>query len=265
MTQSTNILQELKELKSSLAGISSQNIYSVPDGYFEGLTRQVLDRIKAIEAKDPLQELNYLSPLLNNVSRQMPYSIPVDYFQRLEEKLMQSVRERSDYQTAREELEALSPLLSGLKKQMPYSIPQDYFENLNEGAGVVAKNNSETKVVSISNRKWFRYAAAAVITGVVALAGFLFINNKLNNDPAKSFAKFEKKLDKEIKKTSDKELKEFVQQFTDAGLTGEEKAQTNAKEEMKDLLKDVSDTELKKFLEETADPDAPDNETMPVN
>ena len=260
MAQSNNILQELKELKSSLADITSKNIYSIPDGYFEGLASQVLNRIKAIEATNPSEELDHLSPALNDTSRQMPYSVPLGYFQGLEEKLMQSVRERSDYQTAKEELENLSPLLSGLNKQMPYTIPQGYFENLHQEVKVNTK--SETKVVSIYDRKLFRYAAAAIVVGVVALAGFLVINNKINND---SFAIFEKKIDKEIKKTSDKELKEFVQQFTDAGLTGEEKVQTNPKEEAKDLLKDIPVTELKKFLEETADPDISDDETMPIN
>jgi len=263
MTQNANILQELKDLNSPLADIESQNIYSVPVGYFEGLINQVINRIKAIEAKNSAEELSYLSPMLNGISRQMPYSLPIGYFQGLEEKLMQSIRESSDYQTADEELEALSPLLSGLKKQMPYTVPQGYFEDLH--TEVTNKANANPKVISISSRKWYRYAAAAVIVGIVALAGFLFVNNKFNNDPKIAFKKFEKNLDKEIKKTSDRELNEFVQQFTDAGLTLEEKVQINTKEEAKELLKDVPDTELKKFLEETADPDVLDDETLPIN
>jgi hypothetical protein len=264
MKHSNNILQELNELGSTLTNIDTQNVYIVPDGYFENLSSKVLNRIKALEAKNTAEELDYLSPVLNSISRQMPYAVPAGYFEELEERLMQSVRERSDYQTVKEEIESLSPILSGLNKKMPYSIPQDYFENL-KAVSINTNTQSKAKVVSMVSRKRFHYAAAAIIVGVIALTGFLFINNKINNDPAKSFAKFEKKLDKEIKKTSDKELKEFVQQFTDAGLTGEEKVQTNPKEEAKDLLKDVPDTELKKFLEETADPDVLDDETMPVD
>ena len=263
MTQKDNILQELRELESTLADIAPQNAYSVPGGYFETLVETVMIRIKALEAENSSEELAYLSPLLNRISKNMPYSIPVGYFEGLEEKLMQSVRQRSDYQTVNEELETLSPLLNGLNKQMPYSIPQDYFQNLNT-ISAITDSKPKTKIVSIGTRKWLRYAAAAVVMGIVLLAGFLLINNK-GNDSTKSFAKFEKKLDKEIKKTSDKELTEFVQQFTDAGLTGEEKVQTNPKEEAKDLLKDVPDKELKNFLEETADPDISDSDDMPVN
>lgn len=260
MNQSNNILQELNELGSTLTNIDTQNVYTVPDGYFDTLPNLVLNRIKALKAKNVSEELDYLSPVLNSVSKQMPYAVPAGYFDGLEERLMQTVREENDYQTAKEEIESLSPLLSGLSKKMPYSVPQDYFQNLR-----AVNSRSEAKVISMVSRKRFHYAAAAIIIGIIALGSFLFINNKPTNDPVKSFAKFEKTLDKEIKKTSDKELKEFVKQFTDAGLTGEEKAQVHPKEETKDFLKDVPDTELKTFLEETGDPDISDNETMPVN
>ena len=37
---------------------------------------------------------------------------------------------------------------------------------------------STAKVVSMGgNRKWFRYAAAAVVTGVIAILGFLYLSN----------------------------------------------------------------------------------------
>ena len=105
----------------------------VPDGYFEGLSELMLNRIKAMNAANAKDELNYLSPVLNNISKEMPYSVPVGYFNNLEEKLMHGVRESEDYLSAKEELESISPLLSGLKKEMPYSVPQQYFENLSPG------------------------------------------------------------------------------------------------------------------------------------
>jgi hypothetical protein len=218
-----------------------------------------MNRIKLLEAENIGEELKLLSPMLASVSKEMPYSVPAGYFDGLEEKLMQSVREGSDYQTAEEEINTLSPLLGGLNKQMPYSLPQNYFETLAGDIGSKLNNKTETKVVSISNRKWLRYAAAAVVTGVIALAGFFYLNTKFNSDPSRSFAKFEKKLNKEIKKTSDKELNEFIQS---TGLDGTEKVQINPKEEVKDMLKDVPDTELKKFLEEIADPESDDDELI---
>jgi hypothetical protein len=269
MTQNSNILQELIELKSTLASKAPQNVYEVPTGYFEGLANLVLNRIKALEANDASEELSYLSPVLSRFSKEMPYSTPAGYFEELEDRLMQGVLEDSGYlqkvQSAKEELESISPLLSGLNKQMPYSVPLDYFETLSlkpqtrkEDTPAKVIPITARKVVSITHRKWFRFAAAAMITGIIALAGLLYFNNR-KTDPVKSFAKFEKKLDKEIKNTSDTELSQFVQQFTIAGLNGEERAYNDPKMEPKELLKDVPESELKEFLQETADPDLDDD------
>jgi hypothetical protein len=109
MAQKDNILQELIELKSSLATITPRYVYTVPPGYFEGLAAQVLNRIKAMEAADAVKELSYLSPALGGMSRQMPYAVPQGYFDTLAENILQSVSNSSDQLTAKEELESLSP------------------------------------------------------------------------------------------------------------------------------------------------------------
>jgi hypothetical protein len=241
-----NILQELQELQSMLAATVPQSTYSVPVGYFEGLAEQVLNRIKTLEADNAADELNVVAPTLANLSKAMPYKVPQEYFAGLPEKMLRLVQE-NNLQSAKEELESISPLLSGLKKEMPFSVPQGYFETTLQSPA-----KPEIKVVSISSRKWFRYAAAAVVVGIIATAGYLYLNQS-GGITARSLAKFEKTLNKEIKKTSDKELDEFLQQFSDAGLTGEEKVTTTIDKEVKELLKDVSETELKEFLEETSE------------
>ncbi len=241
MAQNNNILQELNELNSSLAGITPGNIYTVPVGYFDGLVAQTLNRIKAMEATNVAEELSYLSPLLNNISRQMPYAVPANYFENI---VLPSV-----HQTAGEELESISPLLSSLKKDMPYEVPAGYFENLSPG---IRKENEPAKIVSITHRNWFKYAAAAMITGVIALAAFFVV--KKNDVGHMPLAKFEKKLNKEIHKMSDTELADFLE-TTEATMNGQENATTNKNDEIKELLKDVPESELKEFIEETSDLD----------
>ena len=250
MTQNSNILQELKELESSLAGLAAQNIYSVPDGYFEGLAGQVLNRIKAMEAANAAEELGYLSPILSNISKQMPYAVPAGYFKGLEEQLMQTVRNSNDYlrkesfgQTATEELETLSPLLSSLKKEMPYSVPQGYFETLAAEINTQA-NKTETKVVSFGSRKWFRYAAAAAVVGVIATLSFMLINQDKVTADKDSYAWVKKN----IKKVSTEKIEEFIQ------LTDEDKsvASIDTKiEDVKELVKDVPENEIQSLLNDT--------------
>lgn len=95
MAQNNNILQELRELESSLAGMAVQNTYSVPEGYFEGLAAQVLNRVKAMEATTATEELHLLSPAVSALSKQIPYTAPVGYFEALPENTIQLIREIS--------------------------------------------------------------------------------------------------------------------------------------------------------------------------
>lgn len=255
MTQKENILQELNELKSTLATVTPQNVYTVPVGYFDGLAAEALSRIKAMEAKNAIEELRYLSPLLSTISRQMPNAVPAGYFEGLAEKLMEMVRESNDHQTAKEELETLSPLLSGLKKTMPYSVPQGYFESLAE-----KRNKPAAKVVSITHRSWFRYAAAAVITGIVVLAGFIYFNSRNSLDPVEQPYAWVKK---SIKKVDKADIDAFVK-LADEELNNQAAvASIPVKpEEIKELLKDVSDKEIQDFLEETTVTESSDEAMM---
>jgi len=251
MTRNTNILNELNELNSSLVNISTQNVYMVPVGYFDELAVIVLNRIKAMNAENAVEELGHLSPTLSNISKQTPYTVPAGYFDSLAETALHSVREGSDYQTAKEEIETLSPLLSGLKKQMsartshsdgPYSVPQGYFESI-----VEKPSKPSVKVVSITHRSWFKYAAAAVVVGIIALFG-ISINSKKSNDPIAG-------VQRDFKKMDDAQKDELID-FLNAGMSGKETAQINTdnkSQEIKTLLQDISDEELKDFQEQTED------------
>ena len=248
MSQKDNILQELNELKSNLGAIDSKKLYSVPVGYFDELASQVLNRIKAIEAATSKEELNYLSPTLNNFTRQLPFSVPQGYFEALNENLIQNVIKNNLVQTPKEELENLSPLLSSLNKEMPFAVPKGYFEGLSSPTNP-NKNKQATKIFSITNRKWFRYAAAAVVIGIVTLTGFLLLGDE-KEPGVKALAK----LSRDIKKM-DETQKDNLMDFVDAGMSGQETAQANpaTNSEVKKLLQGISEEELTDFQEQTED------------
>lgn len=254
MTNKENILQELNELNSTLATFTPQNIYTVPEGYFDGLITEVLNRIKALEAINAKEELNYLSPSLNKISRDLPYTVPAGYFEGLAENTLKLVYESNDFQSAKEELETLSPLLSGLSKKMPYAVPQGYFENLGK-----KENKPAAKVVSITHRSWFKYTAAAVVTGFIVLAGFLFFDSPKSVDPVEQPYAWVKK---NIKKVDKADIDEFVK-LADEELFNQSAIATGSVKsaEIKDLMKDVSDKEIKEFLEFAPEIET-DDETM---
>src|ERR1051326_536746 len=230
----TDIIQELRDLGSSLASAAKSNVYSAPSGYFSNFADQV-------------QQLLWLRSL----PKENPYRVPAGYFEGLEEKIMQSIRSHPDYQTSKEELESISPLLSSLNKRPVYSVPQGYFENSNFGE---VKENATSKVVSISNRKWFKYAAAATVTGLIAISALMVFNKPKRSDIAGKapLAKFEK----EVKTIKDVKSTENLIDFMDAGLNEKELAsnrRTVKAEDVQQLLQDVSTAELKEFTEQSSD------------
>lgn len=241
MTNRNTILNELTGLGPTLAGHNPQNIYTVPDGYFEGLANQILNRIKALEATDVKAEIGYLSPMLSVVSKEMPYSVPVGYFGNLDETILQRIREHADYQTSEEEIESLSPMLSGLRNKNPFSVPAGYFENLRSGV-----EKHETKVISITRRKWFRLAVAAVIIGVIIIGGILFFNSGKvdpNKNPEEWIAKNVKK------KVSTEKIDEFVALAKeDDSMKPVDQNISEKTDEIKELMKDVPEKDITEFL-----------------
>jgi len=242
MTNRNDILNELKELGSNLTVNPLENIYSVPQGYFEGFASQVLARIKAMEAADAKEELGHLSPYLSGLSKTNPYRVPAGYFEGLEERLKSVVHVTSDFINADEELETLSPLLQRLKKENPYNVPQGYFENFS--APVV----KQTKVVSIASRTWFRMAAAAVMIGIVAITGVLVLNQSkvsIDKDPHAW-------VEKNMKKVSTEKIDEFIKMAEkETNFDGTVVSITSKPEDIKELVKDIPENELQDFLKDT--------------
>ncbi|MBC7948774.1 MAG: hypothetical protein H7Y42_12875 [Chitinophagaceae bacterium] len=244
MTQRDSILQELSELQSSLSAATIQPVYTVPEGYFDGLAEQVVRRIKALEATNAADELRALSPLLYSIDRVMPYSIPTGFFESIEPT---AALQASDIQTPEEELAGLSPLLSGLNKAMPYSVPEGYFQDVKPVPH--AEGKPVTKVISLSKRGWLRYAAAAIVTSVIALSGFLIISKGNAIDPnEKPYAWVEKNL----KKVNTDAIDEFAA-LADNGSMASVDTKTALKEsnEVKDLIKDIPVDDIQEFLLET--------------
>jgi len=254
MTNRNTILNELAELGNVLANHDPQNIYAIPAGYFEGLASQILNRIKALEANNAKKELSLLSPLLSNVSKEVPYSVPAGFFQNLSEDVLKKISEHEDYlrkesfgQTSEEEIETLSPLLSSLKNKNPYSTPAGYFEKLE--TGVVRKDSfgekKETKVISITKRRWYRLAVAAVVIGIVAISGLTIFRSKQVDPNKNPQAWIEKNVDKKVSKDK---IDEFVKLAEDESINVAYEKDDVKLAEIKELMKDVPEKEIEDFL-----------------
>lgn len=238
MAEKNDISQELGQLNSSLVNTSRENVYAVPTNYFTDLPGYMLRRVKAYDANATV-ELRHLSPLLAGISKVAPYSVPAGYFDTLD--IAATVAEGA---TAAHELAELSPLLSGLKKENPYSVPSGYFNEVK----VPEAAKPAARVIAMGGRKIFRYAAAAVVTALVVISGFVFFgNNKI--DPAeRSYAWVEKNLTK----VSTDDIDEFAELTEYGAIAMAESKSTSAElNEIRELVRDVPESELQEFVEET--------------
>jgi len=231
MSERTNILQELKELQSSLTpGLVPG--YQVPESFFENFPALMLGRVKALEAADAREDIETLSPLLSSISRKAPYSVPGGYFQELGSRMPKD-----------EAPEELPAMLAGLKDKPTFAMPAGYFENLPEQI-LTKANGQKAPVVSITKRSWFRYAAAAVVIAFVAIFGIVYQNQNSVDPETRSYAWVEKNM----KKVSTDEINRFVEL---ASQESNDLARIEGNDDISNLLKDVSDKEIQDFLNET--------------
>lgn len=246
MEQKQTIVAELLELNSSLRpGISPD--WQVPAGYFDSLAENLLHRVKAMKISSVKDELNELSPLLAQLDRRSPYLVPAGYFEELDPSFVWM----DDELTARDEIGQFSPLLAGLQQQNPLSAPADYFNTLKQEAPV---KETPVKSISLFRKSWFRYAAAAVIIGLVATTALIFSGGRTAIDPnEKSYAWVEKNM----KKVGTETINEFVELTSSSQVV----AQAEPSAEIKKLMQDVSETDIEQFLDDTAgeEPDSDDD------
>lgn len=247
MQQSATILQELQELNSSLAPDAPGRGYQVPAGYFDNLAANILQRVKALEARTAAEELMHLSPLLAGISKELPYTIPADYFASLDPAFV-----FYEEMSATDELEQLSPLLGGLAKKAPFQVPEGYFEK----PLPLVESDQPAPVIRMARGRWFKYAVAASVTAIVALSAFLWLNQKsipgANKQP---YAWVEKNM----KKVSTDDISRFVEL---AEETTPDVVKVGATADISSLLKNVSDKEIQDFLKDVPADEADEDDIL---
>lgn len=164
MENTTDILNELKELSPALAALEKINVFTVPAGFFDHLSADIL---MGIENEYGLNK--------NTVTDAA--AVPEGYFESLSGTILNKIK-ALETEDAATEIRALSPMLYSIQNENVFEVPHGYFENLSDG--ILDKVKPEAKVVKLSGRSrtFFKYAVAAVFTGVMALGVFKFTQNQ---------------------------------------------------------------------------------------
>ena len=170
-------------LSPILLNLRSENVFNIPIGYFDNLSDSILTRVKEIYAETPEEELRNLSSLLYSLKGENVFTIPAGYFNNLSDTILAKA-DAINSESTEEELRHLSPLLYSLKGENVFTVPAGYFESLAEN--VTEKLiPASAKVVTMKKRtSWLKYAAAAIVTGIITVTSFQLFKRSPHNSLA---------------------------------------------------------------------------------
>lgn len=173
---SDDILASLNEqFPGSIRSISTEKTNDVPAGYFDSLADNILNKIK-MQAKEEsaADELRALSPMLYSVQGENVFEVPYNYFNNLPAITLNRINNAS----VADELKIISPVLYGIQNKNVFEVPQGYFETLADEIKEKVQPQ-EAKVITMPkrNRAFLKYAAAAVFTGIITFGVFKLTNH----------------------------------------------------------------------------------------
>ena len=215
-TISHTVMVCLQEDSFDLNTSNAQNRNDVPTGYFDKLAASVLDKIKANGAAS--EEIKYLSPLLFDLQKRQVFQLPTGYFENLHELIVEKI-DIVNTATASNEI---SPLLQELKDKNVFELPEGYFNGLADTIIKKIQQPPTGKVVSINKRSsWIKYAVAAMMTGIVALGLYKYIDKPGGSGITDANSTAVATLDAAIKKgtsMSDQQFNETLGNLTETDI-----------------------------------------------
>ncbi len=163
MEKSIEILNELRTISPFLAKMEKLNVFSVPEGYFVNLDEKIATTVfLQVDKKDNFQK------------------VPEGYFDSLSSKILSRIQKEEE--NPDKEISSISPALHYLKEEEVFSVPEGYFDELSDR--ILNKIKSQNaKVVSFNSvKKWWKYAAAAVVAGIVTITSLQLFNSQNPKD-----------------------------------------------------------------------------------
>ena len=205
MNQSNEIIQELQDISPLLAQMQKVNVFEVPDRYFTGLAEKIATRV-LLNQNDIL-----------NFNKKSTQQVPEGYFDSLSEAILLKIK-KEESENNEEELERSFPVLYSLKNKNVFNVPQNYFEGVSHQIINKIQSHQPAKIISMKAR-WWKYAAAAIITGVVAIGSLQLFNSQKNSNPIPSYVessfqyKTPTQIDEGIASLSDDEIVKYLEKY----------------------------------------------------
>lgn len=199
-------------------------------------------------------ELSNTCPLLAGMSRRNVFAVPPGYFNGLADTIITRIKRTGLPANAiSRELETVAPLLNTISRRNIFTIAPGYFDQAVGVLPVVNAKKEKAKLFSLhGGEKWVRYAAAAVMTGVLVTGVFLYSNKEEKTPEYEKYTRID--VSSALDKVSDTELVNYLKNNERFAVSGEQAVAVN--QELPEAHKHISmysDAELKQYLNENAD------------
>jgi len=225
MKGNNTISTELEHISPTVANLGKDQVYSVPNGYFEGLAACILQKIRAEE--------------LLTKATSATYTVPDGYFEQLPQAILQQLH--ADSVTA--ELNEVAPVLNNISKAPVYTVPDGYFNQF--GVSVTAQSSGKVVRMTVV-RRWVSYAAAAVFAGV-AITGLVWLLLQ-NGSKQPTVA--------EIEKARSTNIPEVVNNIPEEAITAFLNTHTNTSDVAdNELNSNPNEVDFNQFIETATDED----------
>ncbi len=169
----------------------------VPEGYFENLSSAIINKIKEQQINTAANDTTTISALLQSVQRIKQFEVPDGYFENLSSNILNKINQEQA-NTSMEEIQSISPLLHSVRNVNVFEIPEGYFNKVPDNIFHLV-SITPAKLVSMPKFKSIlRYAAAAIVTGAMALGVYKYTEKPTftNPVPAVSFAAIDTTIEK---------------------------------------------------------------------
>jgi len=246
METTKDILNELESLSPLIAAMDKVNVFTVPAGYFDSLSYTVLaclsdkqnlvtDKSATINATVPegyfdqlagsilnkiksepsaKEEIASLSPILSGLQHQPVFEVPTGYFEQLSSEVKKSISNSS----SKDEIKELSTVLGSLQRVNVFETPKGYFENLSDSILKKVKTPSARIIHFQVRNSFLKYAAAAVITGVIAISAVRYLQPSQSvHTISTPLAMLDESIEKG-KTMNDQQFEETLQKLTAADI-----------------------------------------------
>jgi len=237
----TNRHEDWKDDAPNLAAMDVVNPFAVPDNYFENLKENISARVRIepilsqnkFEVPDgyfdTLEERIASATRLDKLREEMPsdgFNVPADYFDSLSENLQTRIA-----------------IEQAIEKGNEFTVPEDYFSQLEDTILAKTIGANEIKPEAKVRRLipgWFKYAAAACITAVIATG--VYINSRQNESQS---------IEQQLAEIPEQEIVNYLQAYSSLGdgeVIAEHLEKTNNIPRTED---GISKQEIEEYLEST--------------